>query len=159
MISNDLFQFSHHLPNLYYSQYSAAVIFPKPQGALKSTTHPRASALVIFCFNARGTITVCSMRCTPFLCIGFYYILPLVSISCKSPERMIQVVQRSSFQPPKGPGRMQRIHQALFFCCAVYCLLQAVLIGLDHLLERVTRTTSQALQVFVRHLTCEDLDL
>ena len=54
---------------------------------------------------------------------------------------------------------MHCIHQALFFCCAFYCLLQAVLIGLDHLLERVTRTTSQALQVFVRHLTREDLDL
>ena len=72
---------------------------------------------------------------------------------------MIPLVQRSSFQPPKGPGGMHCIHQALPFYCAVYCLLQAVLIGLDHLLERVTRTTSEILQKLVGDLTGENLDL
>ena len=32
---------------------------------------------------------------------------------------------------------MHCIHQALSFYCAVYCLLQAVLIGLDHLLDHL----------------------
>ena len=37
--------------------------------------------------------------------------------------------------------------------------LQGLLVGLDHLLERVTRTTSEILEVFVGGFPCENLDL